>query len=256
MNSRGKLALIVIISMVLLTPTYALTSVTFFTNAPRIHLRSGVSSNWSGYAVETNLASPQMGSVSDVKGSWTVPAVDCSATPSAYSSFWVGIDGYASSTVEQTGTDSDCSSGVPKYYAWYEMYPKFPVNLKMTISPGDLMTGEVQFIGKGSFRITITDTTTGATFTTTQKSTRAQRSSAEWVAEAPSSSGGVLPLANFGTVNFQNAQVTINGITGTINNGTWQNDAITMTTQSGTVKAQPSALSTDGSSFSVTWRHS
>ncbi len=256
MSNRGKLALIIIVSMVLLTPTYALTPVTFSANAPRIHLRDGTSLNWSGYAVETNLASPQKGAVSDVKGSWTVPAVTCTSTPTAYSSFWVGIDGYSSSTVEQTGTDSDCSSGAPKYYAWYEMYPKFPVNLGMTIKPGDVMTGEIQFTGKGNFKIIITDTTTGTTFTTTQKSNSAQRSSAEWVAEAPSSSGGVLPLANFGTVTFTNAQATINGITGTISNGAWQNDAITMTTQSGTVKAQPSALSTDGSIFSVTWQHS
>jgi hypothetical protein len=52
-------------------------------------------------------------SVTDVTGSWTVPAVDCTSpngTPNGYSSFWVGIDGYGSNTVEQIGTDSDCVS--------------------------------------------------------------------------------------------------------------------------------------------------
>jgi hypothetical protein len=38
----------------------------------------------------------------------------------------------------------------------------------------------------------------------------AQASSAEWIAEAPSS-GGVLPLANFGSVTFTNGQATISG---------------------------------------------
>ena len=40
-----------------------------------------------------------------------------------YSSFWVGIDGYSSSSVEQLGTDSDCAGNTPDYYAWWEMYP-------------------------------------------------------------------------------------------------------------------------------------
>src|SRR5215469_11261542 len=61
-----------------------------------IHERHGhmvTSTNWSGYALTGS-----RGSVTDVKGSWIVPAVNCSQTPSAYSSLWVGIDGYSSNT--------------------------------------------------------------------------------------------------------------------------------------------------------------
>jgi hypothetical protein len=222
--------------------------------APRIHVKEGTSSNWAGYAVQTNLQKPQNSAVTDVKGSWTVPSVSCTSTNS-YSSFWIGIDGYSSNTVEQIGTDSDCSSGKAVYYAWYEMYPKYPVNLKMAISPGDLITAEVKFLGSGKFQLTITDITTKSSFSTIEKSPSAKRSSAEWIAEAPWSSG-VLPLANFGTVSFSNSQATLNGITGTISNSNWKYDAITMTTSSGTVKAQPSSLSSDGSSFSITWKNS
>src|SRR5262245_16449591 len=59
------------------------------------------STNWSGYAVT---GAP--GSITRVKGSWTVPAVQgpCTAQFQA-SSFWVGIDGFMSNTVEQIGTD-------------------------------------------------------------------------------------------------------------------------------------------------------
>ena len=253
MNKNGlKLALFV--SLILLA-TCLVYSSSFSFNAPRIHIKEGTSSNWSGYAIETNLTYPQKGAVTDVKGSWTVPAVNYSVTPNAYSSFWIGIDGYSSGTVEQIGTSSDASSGSPQYYAWYEMYPKWPVTLKMKISPGDVMSAEVGYLGNGKFQLTITDTTTGASFTTTQKSPSAKRSSAEWIAEAPSS-GKVLPLADFGTVYFENAQATLNGVTGSINNSAWQYDAITMTTSSGTVKALPSSLSPDGRSFSVTWYHS
>jgi hypothetical protein len=228
------------------------TSVQATQNAPRIRIKDGTSSNWAGYAVLTNIKSPQKGAVTDVKGSWAVPSVDCSQTQNAYSSFWIGIDGYSSNTVEQIGTDSDCSSGSPSYDAWYEMYPKFPVYLGLVISPGDLISAEVKYSGNGNFQLTITDKTTGATFSTIQKSSSAKMTSAEWIAEAPWSSG-VLPLANFGTVYFTGASATINGKTGSISNKGWKNDAITMVTSSGATKALPSSLSNGGSSFSVTW---
>src|SRR5271165_3522741 len=82
---------------------------------------TAVSTNWSGYAV-----TGANGSVTSVTGSWVVPPATCTEAggSKAYASFWVGIDGWNSSSVEQTGTDSDCSSGKPLYYAWYEFYPQ------------------------------------------------------------------------------------------------------------------------------------
>jgi len=223
---------------------------------PRISNKDGTSTNWAGYAVLTNLASPQSGSVSEVNGSWVVPSANCSATPSAYSSFWIGIDGYSSGTVEQAGTDSDCSSGSPRYYAWYEMYPKFPVNLNMKVAPGDLMSADVKYLGNGNFQLTIVDKTTGASFSTVQKSARAVRSSAEWIAEAPSSSKKPLQLADFGAVFFTSAQATLNGHSGAINDPAWKYDAIIMEYSNGTIKANPSGLSSNGTAFSITWSHS
>ncbi len=219
-------------------------------HSPLHGLRQGKNSsstNWSGYA---NTGT----TFTDVKGSWTQPSVTCSPGQTAYSSFWVGIDGDTTSTVEQTGTDSDCSSGTPTYYAWYEMYPKFPVNLSTSsypVAPGDSMSAEVQYNGSGRFTLTISNNTRHWTFTTNQTSRKARLGSAEWIAEAPSGAGGVLPLANFGTVNFTNC--TANGVSISSNPNP---DAITMVTSSGTVKAQPSSLGSGGTSFSVTWKHS
>src|SRR5438105_3519625 len=88
-------------------------------SAPRLRDGASSSTNWAGYAV-TGAA----GSVSNVRGSWIVPAATCAAGETSYSSFWVGIDGFNSGSVEQTGTDSDCRNGVPTYYAWTEFYPK------------------------------------------------------------------------------------------------------------------------------------
>ncbi|HEX5175195.1 MAG TPA: G1 family glutamic endopeptidase [Gaiellaceae bacterium] len=207
----------------------------------RMHkLTNSTSTNWSGYAVTG-------GRYTQVSSSWKVPAVSCAGT--AYSSFWVGLDGDTSGTVEQTGTDSDCSGSTPQYYAWYEMYPKFPSNYSNPVRSGDSMSASVTTNGSGSFTLTITDSTQGWTRTTTARLKSAKLASAEVIAEAPSSSGGVLPLANFGTVSFSSAKA--NGAL--LTSSTPGIDPITM--QSGsTVKAKPSSISSGN--FSVTWNHS
>lgn len=206
-----------------------------------IHMRTNsTSTNWSGYAVTGSR-------FTSVSASWTQPTVNCSGT--AYSSFWVGLDGDTSNTVEQTGTDADCSGSTPHYYAWYEMYPKFPVNLNATVNPGDHLSASVTTDGSGKFTLTITDSTQGWTNTTTQRLKRATLASAEVIAEAPSSSGGVLPLANFGTVSFSSAKANGSLLT----SSTPHIDAITMKSGS-TVKAQPGSIS--NGSFSVAWKHS
>ncbi|HJQ48993.1 MAG TPA: G1 family glutamic endopeptidase [Gaiellaceae bacterium] len=209
-------------------------------HAPNHKITNSTSTNWSGYAVTG-------GRYTQVSSSWTVPSVSCAGT--AYSSFWVGLDGDTSGTVEQTGTDSDCSGSTPQYYAWYEMYPKFPSNFSNPVRPGDKMSASVTTNGSGSFTLTISDGTAWSR-TVTARLKSAKLASAEVIAEAPSSSGGVLPLANFGSVNFSGA--TANGALLTAS--TPGIDPITM--QSGsTVKAQPSNFTSAGS-FSVAWKHS
>lgn len=132
------------------------------------------------------------------------------------------------------------------------MYPKASIEIPMVINPGDTIIAEVNYTVAGNFSLTLKDTKTGKIFSTPQMSSKALRSSAEWIVEAPSS-GRVLPLANFGTVNLSNSSATLNGRTGTISNQNWKNDPITMVSASGAKEAVPSALSMDGSSFSVTW---
>jgi len=206
------------------------------------------STNWSGFA-------DQAGLYTDVHASWVQPAASCTTAGHKYSSFWVGLDGYTSSSVEQIGTDSDClKKNKPAYYGWFEMYPAPPVNLTGAVTPGDSLTADVS-ANSTVFTLTLTDNTSGWTFSTTQTSI-AQPNSAEWVAEAPAMCGRscrVLPLANFGTVTFTNAGATGNLQPGTIAGFT--NDAITMATRRGLIKAQPSALSAAGDSFTDTWHH-
>ncbi len=210
---------------------------------------ASTSFNWAGYATFKDGTR-----FTDVKGSWTQPIATCT-DQEAYASFWIGIDGYNSNTVEQIGTDADCIGGSPKYWAWYEMYPKFPVSLGLKISSGDLLTAEVASSSGHAYRLSITDTTSGESFTTTQTSESAMRTSAEWVVEISYNGHDPLPLTNFGRVQFSGSYTTGSGHTGSIGDAAWSNDGITMA--SATVpKAVVSALSPDGTAFSVTWMHS
>jgi hypothetical protein len=166
----------------------------------------------------------------------------------------VGIDGYASNTVEQIGTDSDCSSGNPVYYAWYEFYPHLPVTINLpTIQVGDLISAEVSYDGK-QFTVSLSSLgpsgTNGPPFSVSTKLNNARRSSAEWIVEAPG--GGKTSLADFGIIPFNNCFATINNVPGSI--ASFSDYAgITMigAQNSSLVKAYPSAPPTNA--FTVTW---
>jgi len=105
----------------------------------RMHrITNSTSTNWSGYAVTGSR-------FTSVSSSWTEPTATCSGT--AYSSFWVGLDGDTSNTVEQTGTDADCSGSTPQYYAWYEIIPAASVEVPLKVKPGDQITTSVNVKG-------------------------------------------------------------------------------------------------------------
>jgi hypothetical protein len=185
--------------------------------------------------------------------------------PTSYSSFWVGLDGLTSTTVEQTGTDSDCDAGKPTYYAWYEMYPAASVDISTTsypVSPGDTITGTVTSDDPGqNFTLTL-HSSRGWTFSIPESagSTSYARSSAEWVAEAPSTCSllfcSVTSLAHFSPVTFSGDQAAVVAPTPTYKTlGTLPNESITMTSSSGSVKATPTPIS-GGNSFTVNWNAS
>ena len=155
------------------------------------------STNWSGYA-----ATGANGAFKSISASWKEPTATCSSRSAQYASFWVGLDGFTSDSVEQTGTDSDCNGRTPDYYGWYEMFPANPVNFTNPVSPGDSFTASVTFSGTQTYTLVLKDTTKGWTQTITKNQSGLDRSSAEVITEAPSSESGVLPLANFGTVSY------------------------------------------------------
>ncbi len=127
-----------------LTPVASTAAATAF--APNHRVANSTSTNWSGYAATATR-------FTSISATWTQPTATCGST-TTYSSFWVGLDGDTSNTVEQTGSEADCSSGSPVYTSWYEMYPKFPVYYSNPVRPGDVFHGSVTTNGSGSFTLT------------------------------------------------------------------------------------------------------
>jgi hypothetical protein len=71
------------------------------------------------------------------------------------------------------------------------------------------MTASITHGTGSSWTITISDTTSGKSFTTTKTYTGPQ-TSAEWIEEAPSLGGRVATLANYGSTTFDPG--TVNGV--------------------------------------------
>ncbi len=150
--------------------------------------------NWSGAAATGS-------GFTAVKASWTEASATCNSTNDLMAP-WAGIDGYGSSSVEQTGVATDCSSGSPVHQGWYEMYPAAPVYYTNPVSAGDHINASVTRSGT-SYTLVLSDTTKGWTKTTVKSGSDAN-ASAEVIIESPT---GAYP--SFGTINFTGA--TING---------------------------------------------
>jgi hypothetical protein len=132
------------------------------------------------------------------------------------------------------------------------MYPSASVTYSNTVRPGDHFNASVTYQGNNSYSLFIADTTQGWRHTTVKSLAGAPRSSAEVIIEAPccTASGGILPLADFGTMSFTNSDANGSAIGNA--GGVTQ---IVMVDSSGRDKDSISALS-GGTSFSGTWLRS
>ena len=223
-------------------PAAAASSAAAPTHAPAFTHRlahAGTNSNWGGYAVTGT-------TFTSVTGDWVVPSLNCSATAGDVS-FWSGLDGWTSSSVEQIGLDAVCTSGGKiEYNPGVEMYPANSIYFTETVKAGDTMTSVVTTNGSGSFTLVLADPTQGWTKTYKKTLKSAPLSSAEVIVEAIGNQD-ISPCPNFGTVQF--SDVTANGAdfasAGTV--------ATTNIERNGTIITQDGALS--GSSFPVAWKH-
>jgi hypothetical protein len=233
-----------------------------------------VSSNWAGYALTGTSASGAPTTYTNVVGSWVQPSVTCGPGQPAYSAFWVGLGGFSqeAQALEQIGTESNCDArGRPVYAAWYEIVPAPSTPITMKIAPGDRITAAVLVQGT-QVTLQLTNTTRRVRVTRRVTVPEPDLTSAEWIAEAPSSCSSTgscrtLPLADFGSVSFTRAAATGDGHAGTIVDPAWQATPLELaelgpggpdprfadmasTSASG---ASPGPLSTDGRGFAVAW---
>jgi hypothetical protein len=212
--------------------------------------------NWGGYADTSSTA----GAFTAVSGTFTIPALTCSSEDRIYAD-WVGLDGFANGTVEQTGVAAQCFEGVATYYTWYEMVPAQPTIqvVGSTAEAGDKIMASVTRTGS-TYKLKVTDsTTTGNNVSTTQTcaTTTCTDESAEWIIERPSfSTTGLAPLAEFDTpFKLTSGSETANGTKGTIATVAPNQIAMIDSTQTYNL-ASASALNGAGNSFTDTWLNS
>jgi hypothetical protein len=226
-------------------------------------------SNWSGYA--------ETGTFTGVSGTWTVPAVS-SSSGSTYSSAWIGVDGFNDDDLIQTGTEQDYYSGAAHYDAWWEILPASETEISTSsypVSPGDRMSASIYETsattssghGRHSssehvWDITISDTTKGWSFTTSQGYS-GPGTSAEWILEAPEVGSSIATLAHYtiaapsGLGDFDNAGV----LTSIVSSGTptYTNAGLNYANDSGVMIQNKVQVSTPGdpdsalSSFNIAY---
>ena len=200
------------------------------------------SHNWSGYAATG-------GTFSAVTGTWTVPQFSADGS-FGIDAAWVGIGGVRSRDLIQAGTQQTVSgTGSTQYEAWVELLPRASRPVPLNVHAGDSVTVSITEQSTNQWLIEFTNNTTGQTYQQQQQYT-SSHSSAEWVEEAPSGGrGGILPLSNFGTIQFSDSSAVKNGQTVTVAAAGAQ--PITMVSTNDQALAVPSPLGSDGQSFSV-----
>ena len=168
-----------------------------------------LSDNWSGYVLSSAYTKQNYKSAS---ATWVVPEVTYDGIQSI-SANWIGIGGFCKSKIKherckpdktliQMGTyQAAYSDDDIEYYAWYEKIPASSVPIEaIDVSPGDTITASLSCSGKcknpQQWTLSIEDVTNSQSWSqvfTYQSSKR----SVDFIEEAPSSGGGILPLADF-----------------------------------------------------------
>lgn len=224
------------------------------------------SANWSGYVLPVS-----DNSVTAVSASWTVPTLNCSATPNGTTAMWVGLNGaVGADPLIQTGVGSFCSpDGSQTIQAWWEVVPAAnysEVFSQLDVSAGDQMSAAVFLNADGQWETQLEDLTTGLEGTTlfggnwyvsniatgaivavdgtAAPYLYAGVTTADFVVEAPSSDSSIDALGDFGTVSFTSLEV--NGSAPTLT----PQDAFDMFSPSGSVLTAESPVANDAFSES------
>jgi hypothetical protein len=253
--------------MVRVRRTTAVVALGLFMFAAPASARSSPSANWAGYAVHRPGES-----FNQVVGTWREPTPSCHRGQQTFSSYWVGLGGFSTTSraLEQTGTEVDCTSGGRvRAFAWFELVPAASVRVRLKVPPGDLIQGAVAVTGR-FVHVSLRDLTRHTVFSRVLRARALDLTSAEWIVEAPSACLGngrcvTLPLADFGRATFNNSKVrSVGGRLGSISDANWQTTRIRLTPSAQRDVsahpgfgpgggARPSGLRSRGSAFSVSF---
>ncbi|MDQ7097156.1 peptidase A4 [Desulfosporosinus sp. PR] len=207
------------------------------------------SENWAGY-----VATPTSSSgYTSVSGSWKVPSITADQDD-AVAAQWIGLGGVSSSDLLQMGTVEQIENGQPVAQLFWEQLPS-PAQYVMTVPIGSTISASISPAADSSSTWNLTFTINGQTQTQTIPPVALDTSyaqgigtSAEWISEDPSNENSQLyPLADMGTVTYQSA--TVNGQP--LNSSANKLQPIALVSSTGRVLIAPSALGTDGESFST-----
>jgi hypothetical protein len=199
------------------------------------------SSNWSGYVANG-------GTYTSITGTWVVPQVG--ATTTGADATWVGIGGVTGTDLIQAGTQATVTGdGSVTYSAWTEILPDFSRTAPLQVTAGDTVTVTITEQTNGVWLIVMVNNTTSDSYEKTLRYD-SSRSSAEWVQEAPSTSRGIVPLSDFGTVRFTAGSAVRDGVS--LGLSALGATPVAMVNRAGQAIALPSTLGADGSSFVVT----
>ena len=249
---RTRAFFLILVWILLFASALSLLSILLTTYLANPQAQSVVSLSWSGYVAASSFSIPQP-EVLAISASWNIPHVNASLTD-AYSSAWIGIGGQFDKSLIQLGTehDYDFTTGQATYNAWYELLPAYAVDMPINISEGDTVTASISLINSDTnqWNIQLTDITNGQGFNQNflYNSTRL---SGEWIVERPSINNQISTLCDFGSVSFSGCQIKVNSVTASIGNFTYSK--VQMINQQATYLASASALSANGSSFTVSY---
>ena len=165
-----------------------------------------MSENWSGAVYHDKTQNPFK--VEAIIGEFVTPNArqPLGVCDSRHSSYWVGIDGFGSHMLLQSGLSarSECKGGVETahYSAWIEWLPASSVTVsRPEVRPGDLMFIEVWSVSavQGYAYLYNHSLRQGAVYALTPRSPAdaLQGGSVEWIVERPARDKAYEKLANY-----------------------------------------------------------
>lgn len=171
---------------------------------------TSTSSNWAGAVLE---AYSQKWAA--VGGTFVVPTPKVPSGGSAGTTYaasaWIGIDGDSCQTaLWQTGVDFNVQGNSVSYDAWYEWIPAASIDFSgISFKAGDTVELSVVAHSTTTGTATIINQSSGQKVTKTMTGTSSLcLQDAEWIVEDFEENGGLVPLADWGSVAFTNATAT------------------------------------------------